>query len=68
MTQLTWTADPPTVPGDYLYHYRFSGGLWQKGLMRIGQDDIPVKPDTSETLWFGPIPEPVEPAREGGEG
>jgi hypothetical protein len=54
---LAWTAEPPTVPGSYRCAYRFGLGPWIERQMRIHAEDIPIAPDTSETLWFGPIPE-----------
>lgn len=53
---LAWTSDPPTVPGDYLYAYRFNpDDDWTQGRMYF--NDIPPTPDTSDTRWLGPIPE-----------
>lgn len=54
---LAWTSDSPTVPGDYLYAYRFNADDdWTQCRMRLKAEDVPVELDTSDTRWFGPIP------------
>lgn len=62
-----WTSDPPTVPGDYLYAYRWAPGEpWVQHRMYV--HEVPVDIDTSETLWLGPIPELPRPAPAEGPG
>ncbi len=55
---LAWTAEPPTVPGHYLCAYRFSSHDWWTHVqMHLTPEKLPVKVDTSDTRWFGPIPQ-----------
>ncbi len=64
----TWGVPTvPTVPGDYLYRYPHpDGGGWQRGRMLITAKMIAQGIPDDGTQWSGPIPEPVEPAQEGG--
>ncbi len=58
MRPLEWTAVPPTVPGDYLCAYRFKAGYrWNHRRMLLTPAKLPILIDTSETMWYGPIPE-----------
>lgn len=60
---LAWTSVPPTVPGDYLYAYRWGPDQpWVRGHIQLKG---PPARTASEDRWFGPIPE-IEPAKGGG--
>lgn len=53
---LTWTNEPPKVPGWYWYRHNPSRTL--------GMINVDVDPTEYESLpgqWAGPIPEPCEP-------
>jgi hypothetical protein len=52
-----WTSDSPTEEGEYLTAYRFNPeDEWTRGQQYLKVGQLPIVPDTSETLYFGPIP------------
>ena len=53
---LTWTTEPPKVPGWYWYRHKPS-----RTIAMINVDVEPIEYESLPGQWAGPIPEPREP-------
>lgn len=66
---LTWTNEPPKVPGYYWCRYKGSGkDTWSPAYIPAVADltQFGGLEESEQVEWAGPIPEPREPKGQGG--